>query len=70
MTASGVEVVVGGYHDSVVALAVLIVVPYSLAAYAIEAWRMIAGMAATVAAGVTAQAAQPTPHNWATTLVG
>ena len=70
MTASAAEVVVGGYHDSVVALAVLIVVPYSLAAYATAIWRMIAGMAATVADGVTAQAAQPTPQNLATTLAG
>jgi len=70
MMASAAENVVGGYHDSVVALAVFIIVPYSLAAYGTAAWRMIAGMAVTVADGVTAQVAQPTPTNWASTVLG
>lgn len=73
MSASVSEVGFGGYHDSIVALAVFIVVPYSLAAYAGGAWRMLAGMAATVAAGLTAQAAQPAPRStggWASQLAG
>jgi signal transduction histidine kinase len=73
VSAAFTDVSIGGYHNSVVWLAVFILVPYSLAAYANSARTMLAGMAATLAAGARSQAAQPAPHTvggWASTLAG
>jgi signal transduction histidine kinase len=67
------EVSIGGYHNSVVWLAVFILVPYSLAAHASSVRAMLAGMAATLAAGARSQAAQSAPHTvggWGSTLAG
>ena len=63
-----IDVTVGGYHDSVIALAVLILIPYSVAAHAATVRRMLGGMAAIVAAGVTAQVAQKSPGSTAAFL--
>lgn len=57
------EVGLTGYHDSVVALAAFVVVPYSVAAHAESVRRMLLGLAATVVAGGVSQAAQSTPHS-------
>ena len=59
--ANALEVAVGGYHDSVVALAAIILVPYSLAAHAANARRMAAGLAAIIASGAFSSAAQGAP---------
>ena len=56
------EVAIGGYHNSVVALAAFILVPYSLAAHSAGMGPMLAGVAAVVTAGAVSQAAQSTPH--------
>jgi len=57
------EVAIGGYHDSVVALAAFVLVPYSLAVHSAGVQPMLAGLAATVAAGAVSQAAQSAPHS-------
>jgi len=56
------EVAIGGYHNSVVALAAFILVPYSLAAHSAGKRPMLAGLAAVVTAAAVSQAAQSTPH--------
>jgi len=56
------EVATGGYHNSVVALAAFILVPYSLAAHSAGKRPMLAGLAAVVTAAAVSQAAQSTPH--------
>jgi signal transduction histidine kinase len=45
------EVAVGGYHNSVVALAAWLIVSYSLGAYAPSTWRLVVGFAVTAASG-------------------
>jgi signal transduction histidine kinase len=46
------EIGIGGYHDSVVALAVWLLLAYSLGAHAATAGRLAAGLAVTAAAGL------------------
>ena len=68
-----VEVGLVGSHDSIVFLAVFLLVPYSLAAHERGAWRMAAGVAALLCAGGVSQAAQPSPgsaRGWMTTVAG
>jgi signal transduction histidine kinase len=50
--ASVAEVAIGGYHDSVVGLAVWIIVTYSLGAHEQDARRLVAGVAVTAAGGL------------------
>jgi signal transduction histidine kinase len=57
------EVGLGGYHDSVVALAAFILVPYSLAAHSDSVDRMLGGLAVTIGASAASQVAQSTPHS-------
>ena len=47
-----VEVAVGGYHNSVVSLAVWLILPYSLGAHETRTPRLLAGCAATAVAGL------------------
>ena len=68
-----VEVGLVGSHDSIVFLAVFLLIPYSLAAHERSARRMATGLAALVASGGVSQAAQPSPGSagaWASTLAG
>jgi signal transduction histidine kinase len=68
-----VEVALVGSQDSVVFLAVFLLIPYSLAAHERSASRIAVGLAALVCAGVVSQAAQPSPgsaHGWMTTVAG
>jgi len=51
MGASVAEVGLGGFHNSVVALVVLLLVPYSLGAHSQSVRRLLAGLAVVVAAG-------------------
>lgn len=67
-TAYVAELVLAGYHDSVVALAVIVIVPYSLGAHAASTRRLVAGMALVVASGLWSTAAQGHVH--ATGLLG
>jgi signal transduction histidine kinase len=63
MSTAVAEVGVGGYHNSVVALAAFVIVPYSLAAHSASVRRMLAGLAVTVAAAAFSQAAQSTSRS-------
>lgn len=68
-----VEVALTGFHNSIVFLAAFLIVPYSLATRAATAGRMVAGLAALIAAGGASQAAQPTPGSagaWTSTIAG
>jgi signal transduction histidine kinase len=46
------EVAIGSYHDSVIALVAWLLVPYTVAAYAITARRIATGFALTATAGI------------------
>jgi signal transduction histidine kinase len=46
------EVAIGGYHDSVVALAVWVIAAYSIGAYTTSVRRLVAGSALTAGAGL------------------
>jgi signal transduction histidine kinase len=62
------ESALAGYHDSVVALVVILVVPFSLGAYAPDARGLVAGLAVFAAAGISESAQQGSLH--ATGLLG
>jgi signal transduction histidine kinase len=67
------EVALGGYHNSIVFLAAFLLVPYSLAAHAKSAHRMLVGLAAVIAAGAVSQASQAAPNTaagWTSTIAG
>ncbi|HET7567451.1 MAG TPA: histidine kinase [Gaiellaceae bacterium] len=71
--ANAVEVGLAGVHDSIVFLAVFLLIPYSLAAHGRGTARIAAGLCALVASGGVSQAAQPSPGSaraWATTVAG
>ncbi len=71
--ASAVEVALVGSYDSVVFLAVFLLIPYSLAAHERSPARMVAGLAALFASGGVSQAAQPSPGStraWSSTIAG
>jgi signal transduction histidine kinase len=57
-----VELVLVGYHDSVVSLVALVVVAYSLGAHAADRGRLALGMALVVASGLWSTAAQGGVH--------
>ena len=70
---NAVEVALVGSHDSIVFLAVFLLIPYSLAAHGRSGLRMAAGLAALLATGGVSQAAQPSPGSlgdWVSTVVG
>jgi signal transduction histidine kinase len=72
-SANALEVCLVGVHDSVVFLAVFLLVPYSLAAHERSGRRMALGLAALVTAGIISQAEQPSPGStgaWAATIAG
>jgi signal transduction histidine kinase len=52
------EPAIGGYRDSIVALACFVIVPYSVAAYRSSARELIVGLAAIVSAGIASAFAQ------------
>lgn len=58
------EIAIGGYHNSVVALAAWLLVSYSLGAHAAPAARLVAGFAVTAAAGIWAAVAQGPVTFW------
>ncbi|HET9851288.1 MAG TPA: sensor histidine kinase [Candidatus Limnocylindrales bacterium] len=62
------ELVLAGYHDSVVALVVIVILPYSLGAHEASTRRLVAGMALVAASGLWSTAAQGHVH--ATGLLG
>lgn len=62
------EVAIGGYHDSVVALAAMVLVPYSLGAHAASRARLLLGLAAATASGLWSSSRQG--HLHATGLLG
>ncbi len=71
--ANAVELGLVGFYNSIVFLAVFLLIPYSLAAHERSAARMAAGLAALLASGGISQAAQPSPGStraWATTIAG
>ncbi len=55
---NALEVAGGGYHDSVVALVALVLVPYSLGAHAASPGRLGVGIALIAASGAVSSAAQ------------
>ena len=57
------EVAIGGYHNSVVALAAFVLIPYSLAAHTIGMRPLLSGLSAVVTAAAVSQAAQSTAHS-------
>jgi len=70
---NAVEIALVGSYDSIVFLAVFLLVPYSLAAHEQNAGRMAVGLAALVVSGGVSQAAQPSPgplRDWMTTIAG
>jgi signal transduction histidine kinase len=72
-TADIVEVALVGSRDSVVVLAVFLLLPYSLAAHGRSVRRIAAGLGALLAAGAVSQAAQPSPGSagaWTSTIAG
>jgi signal transduction histidine kinase len=72
-TADIVEVALVGSRDSVVFLAVFLLLPYSLAAHGRSVRRIAAGLGALLAAGAVSQAAQPSPGSagaWTSTIAG
>jgi signal transduction histidine kinase len=70
---NALEVGLVGSYDSIVFLAVFLLIPYTLAAHEPRAARMVAGLAVLIASGGVSQAAQPSPgstRNWLTTIAG
>ncbi len=67
-TAIVAELALVGYHDSVVAIAVIVILPYSLGAHAASTRRLVVGLAPVVAGGLWSSAAQGPIH--ATDLLG
>jgi signal transduction histidine kinase len=70
---NALEVGLVGSYDSIVFLAVFLLIPYTLAAHEPRAGRMVAGLAVLIASGGVSQAAQPSPgstRNWLTTIAG
>jgi signal transduction histidine kinase len=63
-----VELVLVGYHDSVVSLVALVLVTYSLGAHAASGGRVALGLASIVVSGLSSTAAQGRVH--ATSLLG
>jgi len=52
------ELAIGGYRDSIVALACFVIVPYSLAAHRKSKWELFEGLAVFVPAGIASALAQ------------
>jgi signal transduction histidine kinase len=57
-TAALLEVAIGGYHDSIVALACFVIVPYSLGAHHKSTADLLVGMAAFAPAGIVSALVQ------------
>lgn len=65
---STVETAGGGYHDSVIALIAIVLVPYSLGAHAASVARLLLGLAIATASGIWSSSMSAPLH--ATTILG